>query len=283
MMLQNPDMDFAALLDQLRAGPPEPFTRGEPKFWDDPHIAKSMLAVHLDPNTEAASRPPARIERTVEWIVAQVGLKPGQAVLDLGCGPGLYGARFSAKGLRVTGVDLSEYSIAYAKEHDPKSDYRVLDYTEPFDLGRFDAVLLIYGDYCVLPPDKRKSLLANVTAALNPDGRLVFDVSTRAHRRRAGATKTWSAEDGGFWRPGPHLVLQQGFDYPELDVWLDQYVVVDEERVAVYRNWFQDYTPDSIRTELESNGFAVESLWSDLAGTPLKPTSEWIGVVCAAP
>ncbi|NTU54630.1 MAG: hypothetical protein HGA79_00090 [Anaerolineales bacterium] len=37
---------------------PEPFTPGEPLFWDDPHISKQMLDVHLNPNIEAASRKP---------------------------------------------------------------------------------------------------------------------------------------------------------------------------------------------------------------------------------
>jgi len=38
-------------------------------------------------------------------------------------------------------------------------------------------------------------------------------------------------------------------------------------------------TPDSIRAELAQNGFAVESLWNDLTGTPYAEPSDWIGVV----
>jgi len=48
---------------------PAPFTPGEPLFWDDPHISKGMLAAHLDPNTDVASRRPETIDRTVAWIV----------------------------------------------------------------------------------------------------------------------------------------------------------------------------------------------------------------------
>ena len=80
-----------------------------------------------------------------------------------------------------------------------------------------------------------------------------------------------------FWRPGPHLVLEQGFAYPG-DLFLDQYIVVEpDERVSVYRNWFQDYTPESLRAELEQNGFAVSGFWSDLTGTPYAESSAWIG------
>jgi hypothetical protein len=72
----------------------------------------------------------------------------------------------------------------------------------------------------------------------------------------------------------------QGFDYPELDLYLDQYIVVTEDgRIAVYRNWFQDYSLDTITSVLVAHGFAVKAAWSDLAGAPYDARSEWIGIV----
>ena len=35
---------------------PEPFEPGETEFWTDPHIARQMLASHLDPTVDGASR-----------------------------------------------------------------------------------------------------------------------------------------------------------------------------------------------------------------------------------
>jgi len=49
--------------------------------------------------------------------------------------------------------------------------------------------------------------------------------------------------------------------------------------VNVYRNWFQDYTPEAITAALEGQGFAVRGVWGDLAGTPYAPGTEWIGLV----
>jgi hypothetical protein len=61
---------------------------------------------------------------------------------------------------------------------------------------------------------------------------------------------------------------------------LSQASVIEEDgRLSVYRNWFQDYDPESISAELTAGGFQVESLWADLAGTPYRDGSEWIGVV----
>jgi hypothetical protein len=58
-------------LQQLKQiqGKPEPFTPGEPLFWDDPHISEKMLAAHLDPSSDLASRRPETIERSVKWLV----------------------------------------------------------------------------------------------------------------------------------------------------------------------------------------------------------------------
>jgi hypothetical protein len=75
-------------------------------------------------------------------------------------------------------------------------------------------------------------------------------------------------------------VLEEGFDYPEQSIWLDQYTVIEADgKVSMYRNWFQDYTPATITEELSQSSFFVESLWGDLTGTPYTPYSEWIGLI----
>ena len=259
--------------------PPAPFTPGEPHFWTDPHIARQMLAVHLDPETDSASRRPETIQRTVDWLMKTLHLQPGQRVLDLGCGPGLYAARLADAGLRVTGVDFSQGSIDYARRQHPEIEYLCQDYLDLNVKGKFAAVLLIFGDFCVLSPQQRARLMANVQKVVQPGGHFVLDVTTPALRQRIGLKNGWYAAKSGFWKPGPHLVLEQGFAYPE-DLFLDQYIVIEESgKVSVYRNWFQDYTPERIRQELESQGFGIQSLWNDLCGTPLQADPEWIGVI----
>ena len=263
---------------------PTPFTPGELLFWDDPHISTQMLKAHLNPENDLASRRPETIQRSVDWLIASLGLQVGDAVLDLGCGPGLYSAWLAEKGLRVTGVDYSRRSIDYAMEfaHQNNLDieYRYLDYLTLDDENLYDAALLIYGDFCPLSPEQRKRLLANIRRALKPGGYFILDVTTPIHRHKHGSRNGWYAVETGFWKPGPHLVLEEGFDYPEQSIFLDQAIVIEESgKVSVYRNWFQDFTRETITTELEAGGFAVQSTWNDLAGTPFSEDTEWIGVV----
>lgn len=263
---------------------PEPFTPGEPLFWDDPHISAQMLEAHLNPHTDQASRRPETIDASVAWIIAELGLKPGGSVLDLGCGPGLYTTRLAQHGLEVTGVDYSSRSIAYAREFAQKFglmiEYRYQNYLELKDENCYDAILLIFGDYCPLSPEQRTRLLANVHRALKPGGHFILDVTTRRHRQKFGNRNCWYAVETGFWKPGPHLVLEDGFDYPEQSIYLDQAIVIEENgTISVYRNWFQDYTLETITLELDAGGFGVQSAWSDLSGTPFSKISEWIGLI----
>lgn len=263
---------------------PALFAPGEPLFWDDPHISSQMLAFHLNPDTEAASRKPETIDRIVNWLITTLGLQQGDAVLDMGCGPGLYASRLAAKGLSLTGVDYSRRSIAYARdyarEHGLDITYRYQNYLELGDESLYEAVMLIYGDFCPLSPEQRAALLRNVRRALKPGGHFVLDVTTRETRKKYGVHNGWRFLESGFWKPGPHLLLEDGFDYPEQSIWCDQSVVIEASgKISVYRNWFQDYTPEMITAELQAGGFSVEGLWGDLEGGSYTPTSEWIGVV----
>lgn len=279
--------------------PPPPFTPGDAYLWTDPHVARQLLAAHLDPHTDAASRKPETVARSAAWVVEILGLQPGQRLLDLGCGPGLYAVPFARAGLQVTGVDISPTSIDYARaaarQEGLEIDYRCHSYLElDFEPGvepsvepsleagleaRFDAAVLIYGDFCPLSPEQRARLLANLRRALRPGGAFVLDVTTPPLRRRLGLKNSWYASPGGFWRPTPHLVLEQGFSYPG-EITLDQYVLIEGDgTLTTFRNWYQDYTPETICAELTAHGFAVDSLWCDLLGTPYQPASEWIGLV----
>ncbi len=279
-ILINGQFDLIQLISL--AEKPEPFTPGVPRFWDDPHISKHMLAAHLDPEIDLASRKAETIDASVAWIVDMLNLQPGDKVLDLGCGPGLYSNRLAQLGLQVTGVDYSKRSIEYARiaadELGVEIEYRCQDYHALEAEAVYDAALLIYGEYCVFNPDQRRHLLSRVWAALKPGGHFVFDVTTPHLPSHQGDHTKWQALETGFWREGPHLALTQGFDYPE-DIYLDQYLIIEPDgMLSVYRNWFQDFTRERITAALEAAGFSVQGVWSDLTGTPFNPESEWIGL-----
>lgn len=281
-VLDGNQLDLVTLA-QLAARPPL-FAPHEAPFWNDPYISKQMLTAHLDPGTDAASRRPEIIDRTVEWLVRYLQIEPGQRVLDLGCGPGLYCERLARRGLEVVGVDLSPGSIEYARQSAREKglpiEYLCLDYTQLDRGAEFDAVFLIYDDFGVLSDDDRDELLLRVHRALKPAGAFVFDVHTASAPGVPDATRIWSISAGGFWKPGPYLELTQHFRYPEADARVRQVLIVESDgRVSRYRIWQHWYSPETITTVLRAPGFTVESIWADLTGKPLVPDSPELGVV----
>jgi SAM-dependent methyltransferase len=255
---------------------PEPWAPHDAPFWDDPWIGRGMLAAHLDPGTDAASRRPATIEATVEHLVGALPLRAGDRLLDLGCGPGLYAASFARRGMMVTGIDLAVGSIEHARrtaarEHLPV-DYRIADYTRDDLGGPFDAAVLIYLDVGVLAEDPLDRLLDGVRAALRPGGAFVFDVHGPGRRRPpdAGIETEWF-EHGGFWRRGPHLVVTTTYRYGAvLD--LAQHAVFEPDgTVTVYRVWDRAWSVPDLRARLGRHGFGVDTVWADLTGTEWTP------------
>ncbi|MGE3908104.1 MAG: class I SAM-dependent methyltransferase [Chloroflexota bacterium] len=271
------------LLARLAARPPR-FTPHDAPFWDDPYIASQMLDAHLDPDTDAASRRPETIDRTVSWLMEALNLRPGSRLLDLGCGPGLYCQRFGERGVQVTGIDISAGSLAYAQSAATTAglpiEYIQADYVTLDRPDEFDAITLIYYDFGVLPDPRRDALLRRVRRALRPDGVFAFDVKMPSHPRPPDGTSRWEVRPDGFWRPHPYLELSRAYWYSTEATELRQTIIVEPGgQTTVYRIWDQTYTPETLAQVLAAQGLEIVQLRADLAGTPIARTSTTLGIV----
>lgn len=106
----------------------------------------------------------------LRWLEAGAG----ERVLDVGCGDGYYDWRVSRSGARVTGLDVHEKRLAYARRQygGDRTEFLDLDAEKAdFPPGSFDKAMSL----CVmehLGDDER--VLRNVARALKPGGRFVF-------------------------------------------------------------------------------------------------------------
>ncbi|MFJ5833731.1 class I SAM-dependent methyltransferase [Streptomyces sp. NPDC093089] len=107
---------------------------------------------------------------------------PGTRVLDLGCGTGRDAAHLHHSGHDVTGADLSDAMLAYARARHPGPAYVRAD-LHGFDLGRstFDAVVCLDSAllYCHTN-DQLDGLLASCRRSLAPGGLLVAEMRNGA-------------------------------------------------------------------------------------------------------
>lgn len=97
-----------------------------------------------------------------------VDTRPGQSLLDVGCGTGWFTRRFAHAGLVVTGVDVDASAIEFARQ---RSD-RGIAYLE--------------GNACCLPfPDRSFDQVVSVTALCFIDdwGRAIAEMARVARRR----------------------------------------------------------------------------------------------------
>jgi SAM-dependent methyltransferase len=103
--------------------------------------------------------------------------RPGERILDLGCGEGLDAARIAEAGAEVVGFDLAADRIDRARRAWPQIRFEVADASDfAFD-GAFDAVYSNAVIHWVKPTER---LLACVRKALKPGGRFLFETGARA-------------------------------------------------------------------------------------------------------
>ncbi len=270
---------------EKQSAKPKLFAKDNGNFWADSYISEHLLNAHLDNETEEGSRNYKTISDTVNFICQTTNIPPNSTVLDLGCGPGLYSEQFTNKGFTVTGIDISQNSINYAKEqaaiNQQPIHYICKNYLEIDYENQFDVITLIYGDLCVLSHEERHLLLQKVYRALKPNGYLVFDVFTKNYIPKNTPKESWyiSTEDG-FWAEQPHLVLESHHRYKKEKVYLDKYTLLFENGIIrTHHIWKHYFSLKRVNLMLEEAKFKAIYIGSDLQGTPCQKSDKWIGVI----
>ncbi|MCV6962702.1 class I SAM-dependent methyltransferase [Mycobacterium intermedium] len=127
------------------------------------------------------------------YLIDLCGLKPDEAVLDVGCGSGRMAlpltGYLSSQG-RYAGFDISEKAITWCKEnitashpnfefevadiynslYNPKGKYQSLDFVFPYPDASFDVVFLTSVFTHMFPPDV-EHYLDEIVRVLKPGGR----------------------------------------------------------------------------------------------------------------
>ena len=275
------------MFDQLEAiyHRPRPFefyTADE--LWTDGHTSAQMQAYHINEEVDLASRSGAFIDRSVEWLVSQLGVGRGTKIADFGCGPGLYATRLARRGADVTGIDFSKRSIDHARKMAAAEGLSIRyineSYLELQLKDRFDLVMMIMCDFCALSPKQGRTMLRKFHALLAPGGALLFDVYSLA--AFAGRKELANCEIDlleGFWSPHRYYGFLNTFTYDEEKVTLDKYTIVEEARTRTIYNWLQFFSPETLEHELNDCGLDVEKRYADVAGSKYNPEHTEFAVV----
>jgi len=254
------------------------------QLWNDPHVSKRMLEYHLDEKVDLASRNKDFIASSVAWMTSRFNIGSGSRICDFGCGPGLYAMPLAQKGADVTGVDLSERSLAYARKAAAAKrldiDYQFQDYLQFSTKKKFDLIMMIYFDFCALSPSQRKELLGMFYQYLEKDGSVLLDVLSMKYFNRIKEKISYEySPEGGFWSPEPYYVFLNTFKYKKEKLLLDKYTIFEKTRTREIYNWLQCFSLQSLKQEFRENGFLVTKHYLNVSGTPFKPGSKEITVI----
>lgn len=129
-------------------------------------------------------------------VIGLLDPRPGERVLDLGCGTGHLTAEIADSGADVVGVDSDAGMLAAAREAHPdiefvRADAREFAAAEPFDAVFSNAALHWIDD------DGQEAVLASVADALAPGGRFVAELGGAGNVAAiVGAVRAAAAERG---------------------------------------------------------------------------------------
>ncbi|MBA2608866.1 MAG: class I SAM-dependent methyltransferase [Actinobacteria bacterium] len=205
-------------------------------------------------------------ENEVAFIVERLGLKAGERVLDVGCGPGRHAHALAARGIEVVGVDISQRFVDIANANAPagatfvRGDARALPYDE-----EFDAVISLCQGGFGLVGDEDGAVLAGIARALKASGRGAFSAfSAYFLLQHLESTDTFDAASG---------------------VNTEITEVRDSDGVPIPAQLHTSvFTPRELRLLCASVGLAVDAIWSVTPGAyrsdpPDLTHPEWLTIV----
>ncbi len=193
-------------------------------------------------------------EQEVDFLVEALALRPGERLLDVGCGPGRHAHALARRGMEVVGVDISQRFVDLAAAEAPpgaafeRQDARHLAFDAEFDA----AISLCQGAFGLAggpgaPLDGDGAVLAGMARALRPGGRLAVSAFSALFQVR-------------------YLEDQDSFDV-DAGVNRERTVVKDEDgRDAEVDLWTTCFTPRELRLLAAAAGLEVRHLWSVTPG-----------------
>jgi trans-aconitate methyltransferase len=179
-------------------------------------------------------------------VLELLDAKPGERILDLGCGTGHLTARIAEAGAHVVGVDRSPEMIRQAKEKYPSLRFEVMDARQIALDGNFDAVFSNAALHWINEPER---VISCIKKSLRPGGRFVAEFGGKGNTGELlkAVQHVWAKL--GLAGPAPHpwyypsiaeyagLLEQHGFEVTHATLFDRPTPLDDSERGL--RNWLE--------------------------------------------
>ena len=166
---------------------------------------------HEFPGAAGALWSPHRYERGFafvwkcgEELIGLLAPKPGERVLDLGCGTGRLSAEIAKRGAQVMGIDSSPEMIAQARRNFPELRFEVANAAHYRAAEHFDAV---FSNAALHWMTEAREVAASIAGALKPGGRFVAELGGKGNVARLEAAAAAAFTEVAGRAPEPHFGL----------------------------------------------------------------------------
>lgn len=132
-------------------------------------------------NTELYEAKHSFVWKLGEGLIELLDPKPGERILDLGCGTGHLTERLTKSGASVTGLDVSPDMIGQARQNFPGIPFVLADATKLAFDAEFDA---IFSNAALHWMTDAASVASGMARALKPGGRLVAELGGKGNINR---------------------------------------------------------------------------------------------------
>jgi SAM-dependent methyltransferase len=122
-------------------------------------------------------------KKEAEFLIQKLKLKPGMTVLDAPCGSGRHAVEFAKFGLKMTGIDINEHCLKFARKNS-KGLKLTLEYGDMSKLqkfeGQFDAVLNLFSSFGYFSTDEENEVvMKELISAVKPGGKFAIHLVNR--------------------------------------------------------------------------------------------------------
>ena len=223
-------------------------------------------------------------EAEVAFVERALGLKPGDAVLDLCCGQGRHAILLAKHGVHATGQDLSERYIADARRlaagQGVDAAFVVGDMRRIDGVERYDAVINMFTAFGYLEADADNAqALKAARRALKPGGLILIDA---LNREWVLANQT--PEERHEREDGAVIIERRAFDEAEGRNHVTFEVLeADGARRQAGGHHIRLYALAEMRALLEEADLAYERAYGGYDAAPYAPSSRRMIVIARKP
>jgi trans-aconitate methyltransferase len=209
--------------------------------------------------------------------------RPGERILDIGCGTGHLTAQIAKAGAHVTGIDRSPEMICQAQEEYPDLRFQVMDAREIALAESFDAVFSNATLHWITEPER---VIAGIARSLRPGGRFVAEFGGKGNTARflAAAARAWSRLEFSAATPHPWfypslaeyagLLENHGFEVTYATLFDRPTPLEDEERGL--RNWMEMFVGNLVERLSNSQREQFKTAVEHEARPALFRNSQWV-------